>query len=80
MPDNVHHPEHYKIGGIEAIEYIKAKLGFEGTLAHCIGSAIAYLSRALYKGRTSEDLRKAAWYCLYAADMVEKKDQKGQAE
>lgn len=55
--DSVNHPDHYTMGGIETIDFIEAKrLGPER--AH----VVRYLSRAPFKGRAIEDLRKARFY------------------
>jgi hypothetical protein len=37
----VNHPPHYTDGGIEVIDYIKAK-----NLDFCLGNAVKYISRA----------------------------------
>ena len=55
--DNVNHPAHYKVGGIETIDFIEAK-GF----GYNIGNVVKYLSRADNKGNREEDLLKARWY------------------
>lgn len=56
-PDAVDHPAHYKVGGIETIDFIEAK-----KLNYNIGNVVKYLTRADYKGNKLEDLRKAQWY------------------
>ena len=68
--DNVNHPNHYKTGGIETIDYILAKLGKEGTIAYCMGNVIKYTSRWQDKGGL-EDLKKATWYLNYAINLME---------
>lgn len=68
--DNVNHPNHYKTGGIETIDYILAKLGEEGTIAYCMGNVIKYTSRWQDKGGL-EDLKKATWYLNYAINLME---------
>ena len=55
--DLVNHPAHYKVGGIETIDFIEAK-----KLNYNIGNVVKYLTRADYKGNKLEDLRKAQWY------------------
>jgi hypothetical protein len=55
--DPVDHPAHYKVGGIETIDFIEAK-----KLNYNIGNVVKYLTRADYKGNKLEDLRKAQWY------------------
>ena len=39
-------PDHYKSGGIEAIDYIQAKLSPEEFAGYCRGNALKYISRA----------------------------------
>ena len=56
-PDPVDHPAHYKVGGIETIDFIEAK-----KLNYNIGNVVKYLTRADHKGNKMEDLRKAQWY------------------
>lgn len=60
--DMVNHPAHYKVGGIEAIDYIQAKLTREEFSGYCKGNALKYISRANHKKDATEDLRKAIWY------------------
>jgi hypothetical protein len=55
--DNVNHPSHYKVGGIETIDFIEAK-----SLSYNLGNVIKYLTRADHKGNKLEDLKKAQWY------------------
>jgi hypothetical protein len=55
--DNVNHPPHYKIGGIETIDFIEAK-----SLNYNLGNVVKYLTRADHKGNKLEDLQKAQWY------------------
>ena len=55
--DAVNHPAHYKVGGIETIDFIEAK-----KLNYRLGNVVKYLTRADYKGNKIEDLRKAQWY------------------
>ena len=56
-PDPVNHPAHYKVGGIETIDFIEAK-----KLGYNLGNVVKYLTRADHKGNKLEDLRKAQWY------------------
>ena len=55
--DNVNHPAHYKVGGIETIDFIDAK-----QLGYNLGNVIKYVSRADHKDNKVEDLKKAQWY------------------
>jgi hypothetical protein len=56
-PDLVNHPDHYKVGGIETIDFIEAK-----ELNYNMGNAVKYISRAEHKGDKKQDLEKAVWY------------------
>lgn len=60
--DLINSPPHYTDGGIEAIDYIEAKLGPDGFRSYCVGNALKYISRAGKKGSAKEDLSKAIWY------------------
>lgn len=55
--DAVNSPAHYKVGGIETIDFIEAK-----KLGYNLGNVVKYLTRADHKGNKLEDLRKAQWY------------------
>ena len=68
QPDMVNSPPHYTDGGIEAIDYIEAKLGPDGFRAFCVGNALKYISRAGKKGSAKEDLSNAIWYLRRAGD------------
>ena len=55
--DSVNHPAHYKVGGIETIDFIEAK-----GLNYHLGNVVKYITRADTKGSREEDLLKARWY------------------
>lgn len=55
--DPVNQPAHYKVGGIETIDFIEAK-----GLNYNLGNAIKYITRADHKGSKAQDLAKAIWY------------------
>ena len=55
-------PDHYKVGGIETIEYLQAKLSPEEFRGFCRGNALKYLSRAGHKDDAAQEYRKAIWY------------------
>ena len=59
-PDMVNSPPHYTSGGIETIDFIKAKLSDEGYRGYLQGNLLKYASRIGKKG--SDDAGKAAWY------------------
>ena len=64
--DAVNHPSHYTDGGIETIDYIRAKLSAEGFRSYCLGNVLKYVSRAGKKGDATEDLKKAKVYLEWA--------------
>lgn len=68
--ETVNHPSHYNQGNIEVIEYIKSALGVKGCYNFCIGNVIKYISRAEYKDKQEEDLKKANWYLDYAIKLL----------
>ena len=55
--DPVNHPSHYKVGGIETIDFIEAK-----KLNYNLGNVVKYITRADHKGNRKQDLEKARWY------------------
>lgn len=63
--DNVNHPAHYTAGGIETIDFIRAKLMPDEFVGYCKGNVIKYVTRATLKGGI-EDLRKAGKYIEFA--------------
>lgn len=66
MNDNIKHPAHYTDGGIETIDFIRAKLTPEEFAGYCKGNALKYISRAGKKGDAAEDLAKAKVYLEWA--------------
>lgn len=60
--DVVNSPGHYRQGGIEAIDAIKASMTREEFKGYLKGNAQKYLWRYRHKGKPVEDLRKAKWY------------------
>ena len=54
-------PNHYIFGGIETIEYLKAKLTPEEYRGFLKGNVLKYVSRESEKNGL-EDLKKAKWY------------------
>jgi hypothetical protein len=61
MADKVNHPSHYTAGGIETLDFIKAKLTREQYEGYLRGNVIKYISRYEHKGGV-EDLKKAEFY------------------
>jgi len=55
---DVINPDHYKMGGVETIDFIEAK-----QLGYNLGNVVKYVSRAGKKSTSPlEDLKKAQWY------------------
>lgn len=69
--DNIN-PDHYKTGGIETIDYLKAKLTKEEFRGYLKGNIVKYISRAELKGGL-EDYKKAQWYSNKLIDTEESK-------
>jgi hypothetical protein len=61
-PDLINTPPHYTDGGIETIDYIRAKLTREEFIGLCRGNILKYVSRAGKKGSALEDYKKAEVY------------------
>lgn len=59
--DPVQRPDHYRQGGIECIDAIRAALGPEGFKDYCQGNVLKYSWRWRYKGGV-QDLEKAKVY------------------
>jgi hypothetical protein len=60
-PDPVNQPQHYRVGEVEAIDYIAQQLGV-GVKDYLLGNLHKYIHRHRFKGQPVEDLRKAQWY------------------
>lgn len=70
-PDIVSSPSHYTDGGIETIDYIRAKLTAEEFRGYCKGNALKYISRAGKKGEAAEDISKAIVYLNWLKGAIE---------
>jgi hypothetical protein len=60
--DVVNHPPHYKVGGIEVIDFIQAKLTPEEFRGYLKGNVLKYTSRAGHKDDAGQDIGKLVWY------------------
>jgi len=60
--DMVNQPPHYKVGGIEVIDFIKAKLTPEEFRGYLKGNVLKYTSRAGHKDDAGQDIGKLVWY------------------
>lgn len=56
-PDMVNSPAHYRVGGIEVIDFIEIK-----KLNYHLGNVVKYVCRSEHKGEQMQDLLKAQWY------------------
>jgi hypothetical protein len=56
-PDMVNSPAHYRVGGIEVIDFIEIK-----KLNYHLGNVVKYVCRSEHKGEQLQDLLKAQWY------------------
>jgi len=54
-------PKHYRVGGIDTFDYMKAKLTPTELAGFCKANVIKYILRADHKDKLN-DLRKGAWY------------------
>ena len=68
LRDMVNHPAHYKVGGIETIDFIEAK-----KLSYNLGNVVKYITRADHKGSKRLDLEKAQWYLNRELENLSKK-------
>lgn len=65
--DPVNRPSHYTQGGIETIDYLRAKLSPPEFAGYCRGNVLKYMSRGPHKGGI-EDYRKAQVYLEWLID------------
>ena len=70
--DPVNKPSHYLSGGIETIDYIRAKLTPEQFHGYLLGNCLKYLSRAQGKGSTWQDYQKAQVYLKWLVELEAK--------
>jgi len=71
--ERVNSPNHYTHGGIEVIDYLEAKLTREEFIGYLRGNVIKYISRLGLKDESSEQAKKAEWYCRRLAATLQKK-------
>lgn len=72
--DAVHSPNHYTVGGIETIDYIRAKLTVEELRGYYRGNLLKYLSRARHKDGL-QDYKKAQVYLQWLIELEESNEQ-----
>lgn len=68
--DNVNNPSHYTAGGIETLDYIKAKV--KDYPSYAVGNILKYVSRYEHKNGI-EDLKKAQFYLNDLIEWMESK-------
>jgi hypothetical protein len=73
--DPVNKPAHYTNGGIETIEYIRAKLTPDQLRGYYLGNLLKYLSRAQHKDGP-QDYRKATVYLRWLNELEDQEAQK----
>lgn len=66
VKDLINSPPHYKVGGIETIDFIEAK-----NLGYNLGNVVKYISRAEHKDKKLDNLKKAQWYLNRAVSKLE---------
>lgn len=71
--DVINNPPHYKVGGIETLDFIEAK-----GLNYHLGNVVKYISRADHKTNRLEDLKKAQFYLNRA--ILEEEKTKGEVK
>jgi hypothetical protein len=69
--DAVNAPNHYTVGGIETIDYIRAKLTPEQLKGYYIGNTIKYMSRAKHKDGL-QDYKKAQVYLNWLIELEQR--------
>lgn len=74
--EDITNPNHYRLFGIQPIDYMLDKFGPEGLKYFCLGNTIKYISRAGKKAKETEldDLKKAKWYLDKAIAVLEDKN------
>ena len=70
--DVVNQPPHYNTGKIECIDAIEQSMDEKEYAGYLKGNVLKYLWRYNYKGKQTEDLKKAAWYLDRLIEITEK--------
>jgi len=70
--EKINSPNHYTDGGIETIDYIKAKMSEQSFKDYCRGHVLKYASRAGKKEGNSElqDIQKVIKFAQYWQDAI----------
>ena len=72
--DPVNKPAHYRQGGIECIDAIKASMTDEAFIGYCKGNTQKYLWRLGLKDSALQDAKKAQWYLNKLIETMEAKN------
>jgi hypothetical protein len=71
VSDPVNSPSHYTAGGIETIDFMKAKSSRDEYLGYLRLTVFKYLSRGPYKSNALEDYKKARWFLNKLIEEIE---------
>lgn len=63
---------YYDAGGIETLDYIRAKLTPEQYKGYLMGNLLKYISRANFKDSFSRDIEKATRYAKWLNELQER--------
>ena len=74
LADPVNKPAHYRQGGIECIDAIKASMTDEAFIGYCKGNTQKYLWRLGLKDSALQDAKKAQWYLNKLIETMEAKN------
>jgi len=67
--------DYYKIGGIETLDFLRAKLTREQYSGFLLGNVLKYLSRHGHKGSKIDDINKAIDYLMIYRDILTTQDE-----
>ena len=66
-------PDHYKVGGIETIDYMQAKLTKEEFIGYLKGNILKYTSRLGHKDASKQEAGKIVWYAKKLEEVLDDK-------
>lgn len=75
MSDLINHPDHYMVGGFEAIDVIASKMDLIEYRGYLRGNVMKYVMRCKYKDQEEQDLKKALWYLSRLVSTYEVKNE-----
>lgn len=74
MTDRDPNAKHYGAGGIETIDFIRAKLTPEEYIGYLKGNILKYVSRMAHKGCAESDASKAAFYARWLDEAMKARE------